>query len=231
MNTDGSDYQVLYSFTDTGSDGVDPYAGLTLVGSTLFGTTTDGGTDGDGTVFSINTDGSGYQVLYSFTATGNDGAEPYAGLTLVGSTLFGTTVGGSANADGTVFSINTDGSGYQILYSFTGTGNDGAGPYAGLTLVGSTLFGTTSKGGGAGDGTIFSINISGNGFQLLHSFAGTDGAFPDAALTLVGSTLFGTTDVGGSAGDGTIFSINTSGNGFQMLHSFSGRMGTVPLPA
>ncbi len=224
INTDGSGYQVLYSFTDTGNDGANPCASLTLVGNTLYGTTRDGGADGDGTVFSVNTDGSAYQVLYSFTGTGNDGANPNAGLTLVGSALFGTTVSGGSDGDGTVFSINTDGSNYQELYSFTGTGNDGANPYAGLTLVGSALFGTTWDGGTDGDGTVFSINTDGSGYQVLYSFTdtGNDGAEPYAGLTVVGSTLFGTTVDGGANADGTAFSINTDGNAYQILYSFTG---------
>ena len=48
-----------------------------LSGSTLYGTTTDGGSSGDGTVFKVNTDGTGYTVLKNFT--GSDGAYPYAG--------------------------------------------------------------------------------------------------------------------------------------------------------
>ena len=202
INTNGSGYQVLYSFSGSGSDGADPFAGLTLVGSTLFGTTAYGGADDDGTIFSINTDGSGYQVLYSFTNTGSDGADPYAALTLVGSTLFGTTAYGGADGAGTVFSINADGSGYQVLHSFSGTGSDGADPYAGLTLAGSTLFGTTAYGGAGGAGTVFSINADGSGYQVLYSFAdtGSDGADPNSSLTLAGYTLFGTTAYGGADG-------------------------------
>ena len=93
---------------------------LTLVGSTLYGTTENGGAYGDGTIFSIHTDGTGYQVLYSFGATPTDGEDPVAGLTLDGSTLFGTTNTGGSAGGGTVFSINADGTGYQVVDSFTG---------------------------------------------------------------------------------------------------------------
>ena len=88
--------RVLKSFT--GSDGMNPYGGLVLAGSTLYGTTLWGGSSytgnssGDGVVFKVNTDGSGYTVLKSFT--GSDGAQPYAGLVLAGSTLYGTTQSG-----------------------------------------------------------------------------------------------------------------------------------------
>ncbi len=51
INTDGTSFTVLHEFA--GSDGVWPYGSLTLSGSTLYGKTTDGGSSGDGTVFSL----------------------------------------------------------------------------------------------------------------------------------------------------------------------------------
>ena len=65
----------LYSFTGTGADGADPRAGVTLdANGDLFGTTYDGGTSGDGTVFEIAAGASTATTLYSFTGTGDDGA-------------------------------------------------------------------------------------------------------------------------------------------------------------
>src|SRR5260221_4831688 len=82
--------------------------------------------------------------LYSFTG-GGDGGVPYAGLILSGNTLYGTTAGGGRSSNGTVFPVNTAGSGFSNLYSFT-RGNDGRAPYAGFGLSGHTLYGTTSGG-------------------------------------------------------------------------------------
>jgi uncharacterized repeat protein (TIGR03803 family) len=222
MNLDGSNYQILHTFTRTATDGANPYAGLTLVGSTLYGTTSEGGSSGDGTVFSIDTDGSDFQTVYSFGDTNNDGYSPEGGLTLDGSTLFGTTASGGSGGGGTVFSVNTNGGGYQILYSFQDTGNDAQYPYAGLTLVGSTLFGTTEYGGSNDAGTVFSIHNDGSDYQILYSFGGNDndGFSPEGGLTIVGSTLVGTTLSGGSNGSGTVFSIGTDGSDYQSLHSF-----------
>src|SRR5258706_563594 len=53
----------------TNSDGIYPTAGLILLGNTLYGTAQGGGSSGNGTVFAINTDGSGFTTLHSFTAT------------------------------------------------------------------------------------------------------------------------------------------------------------------
>ena len=68
-------------------------AGLILSGNTLYGTAVYGGSSGDGTVFAVNTDGTGFTTLHNFTATvygQRDGAFPYAGLILSGNTLYGT---------------------------------------------------------------------------------------------------------------------------------------------
>ena len=71
--------------------GANPYGSLTLSGSTLYGMTSEGGAYGAGTIFQINTDGTGYKVLYSFGSVANDGAYPYGSLTLSGTTLYGMT--------------------------------------------------------------------------------------------------------------------------------------------
>ena len=62
--------------------------GLVLSGSVLYGCAHNGGTNNTGTIFSINTDGSNYQDLYSL-GTGTAGQNPY-GLVLSGSVLYGT---------------------------------------------------------------------------------------------------------------------------------------------
>src|SRR5436190_2664 len=86
-------FTTLHSFTatapntSTNTDGGEPIAGLVLLGNTLYGTATYGGSSGNGTVFKVNTDGTGFTNLHTFTAgsgpyysyTNNDGANPLAG--------------------------------------------------------------------------------------------------------------------------------------------------------
>jgi uncharacterized repeat protein (TIGR03803 family) len=219
LNTNGPVFTTLYSFPDV-SDGANPNAGLVLSGNTLFGTAASGGTDGSGTVFAINTDGSGFTTLYTFTG-GSDGAQPNDRLILSGNTLYGTAWQGGNSGDGTVFAINTNGPVFTTLYTFTG-GSDGANPWGELILSGSTLYGTASS-YFTGDGTVFAINTNGPVFTTLHGFTGgSDGATPWAGLVLSGNTLYGTAYYGGSSGDGTVFAINTNGTGFTTLYSFSG---------
>jgi uncharacterized repeat protein (TIGR03803 family) len=220
IQPDGSDYTVLWNFSG-GSDGGNPYAGLVLSGNTLYGTAYYGGSSGLGTVFAINTDGSGFTNLYSFTG-GLDCGNPYAGLILAGSTLYGTTTGESSSIAyyGSVFKISTNGSGFTVLKTFKG--GDGANPYGGLVLSGNGLYGTTAS-GTPGYGTVFKVSIIGTGFATLYSFTGgSDGGSPYGRLLLSGSILYGTTYSGGSYSEGTVFEISTSGGGFTTLHNFTG---------
>jgi uncharacterized repeat protein (TIGR03803 family) len=76
---------------------------------------------------------------------------------LSGGTLYGTTASGGSSGDGTVFKVNTDGTGYTVLKNFTGS--DGSGPAAGLVLSGGTLYGTTANGGDLNNGTVFRIDL------------------------------------------------------------------------
>ncbi len=230
VDTDGTGFTNLYSFTalnnNTNSDGANPFARLILSGNTLYGTAQAGGSSGNGTVFAVNTDGTGFTNLHSFTAlnnnTNSDGANPYAGLILSGNTLYGTAEAGGSLGKGTVFAVNTNGTGFTNLYSFTG-GSDGANPYAGLILSGNALFGTAYDGGSSGYGTAFAVNTNGTGFTNLYSFTGgSDGAYPYAGLILSGNTLYGTTFFGGSLGKGTVFAVNTNGTGFTNPYSFTG---------
>ena len=223
----------LASFS--GSDGEYPEAGLTLSGSTLYGTTAIGGANGDGTIFSIPVTGGTPTVLASFNGT--DGSQPRAGLTLSGSTLYGTTYyGGAIDSGGTVFSIPVTGGTPTVLASFNGNagfnGSDGcSNPDAGLTLSpgGSTLYGTTYVGGAYLNGAIFSVPATGGTPTVLASFNGGDGAAPYAGLTLSGdgSTLYGTTTDGGADNAGTIFSVPVTGGAPTVLASFNGSDGAL----
>src|SRR2546425_5681279 len=247
VKTDGTGFTNLYSFTaasdyypsSPNSDGASPWAGLVLSNNTLYGTANRGGSSGWGTVFAVNTDGTSFMTLYSFTAldylNGNsansDGAYPIGGLILSGNKLYGTGQNGGSSHNGTVFDVNTDGSGFKTLHSFTGYPSEGAIPYAGLILSGSTLYGTTGVGGGSlaagqGGGTVFRVNTNGTSFRKLHNFSGgSDGAYPYAGLILSGNTLYGTTCDCGSSGYGTVFRVNTDGTGVTTLYivtAFSG---------
>jgi uncharacterized repeat protein (TIGR03803 family) len=217
-------FNLLHSFAGGNSDGSFPQFGApTISGSTLYGMTLQGGSINSGTAFKMNTDGTGFTLLHTFTGGGSDGRDPYGSLTLSGSTLYGMTSSGGAADGGRAFKMNTDGTGYTLLHAFNGGVSDGSSPYGSLTLSGSTLYGMTVQGGGNNFGTVFKMNTDGTGFALLHTFTGySDGQMPFGSLTLDGSTLYGMTTYGGTSGYGTAFKMNTDGTGFTLLHSFAG---------
>jgi uncharacterized repeat protein (TIGR03803 family) len=130
VGTDGG-FGLMHSFPSGSGDGRIPFGSLTRNGSTLYGMTFGGGNgsgDGNGTIFKIGMNGSGYSVLHSFAGGSGDGQWPYGGLVLSGSMLYGMTYVGGSNNTGTLFKIGTDGGGFSVLHSFAGGSSDGAHP-------------------------------------------------------------------------------------------------------
>lgn len=128
INPDGTGYSVVFSFPYGDPNfGSYPYASLTEDNDKFYGVTQEGGTSDKGTVFSINPDGTGFSILHSFGVTVGDGKWPSSDLLLYNGRLFGMTAGGGVNNKAVLFSINIDGSDYQILRDFTGAVDDGGG--------------------------------------------------------------------------------------------------------
>jgi uncharacterized repeat protein (TIGR03803 family) len=182
-----------------------------------------------GVVFKLDKKGK-ETVLHSFTGP-PDGERPVAGLVRdAAGNLYGTTTAGgtscseSYNGCGVVFKVDKAGR-ETVLYRFTGTGGDGASPYAGLVLDSAgNLYGTTAYGGDLscyapdGCGTVFKLDPTGKE-TVLHTFqGGTDGESPlggeglaiDAAGALYGTTVWGgdlSCSAYYSSGCGTVFKL------------------------
>lgn len=221
IQPDGTGFALLKDFTNS-ADGVSPWGGLVLSGATLYGTTYQGGCSNYGTVFQINTDGTGFAVIKNFGYT--DGAYPEAGLVLSGPSLYGTTQSGGTGGVGTVFEVNTNGTDFAVLHSFAGW--DGSGPAANMVLSGQTLYGTTTGGGVLGP-TIFQINTDGSDFGVVCYY---QSYVPAGGVVLYGTNyLFGATRNGGSSGQGTVFELGPFGSAhWTVLENFQGTNGAVP---
>jgi len=245
IQTNGANLYSVHSFGDdffdTNDDGLYPNGGLVMVGNTLFGTASGGGTENWGNVFACNTNGLLFEFtnLLSFDLT--NGQYP-AGIIVSGNTIYGISSDGGTNGYGTysgygaIYSMKTDGSLYSNLYDFTPvfsylnpTNSDGAFPSHSPTRIGNTLYGTTTEGGYFGSGTIFKINTDGTAYTVLHHFSATngiaatntDGNDPESALLYWNNALYGTASKGGRSGNGTVFKVNLDGSGFTTLHNFS----------
>lgn len=212
LNTNGGSEAVLHAFAGGSGDGAYPYAGLIQASDgNLYGTTQQGGTSGNGTVFKINPTTGATSIVHSF-AGGNDGASPYDELVQAkDGNLYGTTGAGGAAGAGTVFRIVPSTGAESVVYAFAGGSSDGANPYAGLIqATDGDLYGTTVGGGPGADGTVFRLNPSSGAESLVYAFAGGsgDGANPYGGLIQAkDGKLYGTTSKGGASSAGIVFSI------------------------
>jgi uncharacterized repeat protein (TIGR03803 family) len=217
---------VLASFN--GTNGADPVAGLIQdTSGNLFGTTNSGGTDNDGTLFELAKGSHTITTLVSFN--GANGADPAGGLIEdTGGNLFGTTASGGTASDGTLFELARGSNTITTLASFTGT--TGANPRARLIEDSSgDLFGTTSNGGTAGNGTVFELAKGNSAITTLASCNATSGSNPEGSLVEDSSgNLFGTTPNGGTSGNGTLFQLTRGSKTITTLSSFTVDVGVEP---
>jgi uncharacterized repeat protein (TIGR03803 family) len=211
-----------FSGTPDGDNPVDPVV-LDPAGN-IYGTTRDGGANGLGAVFKIDSTGL-ETILHSFNGT--DGKTPNGLIRDAAGNMYGNTVEGGLGGSGVVFRVSKSGV-EKTLYKFSGP--DGAQPYAGLARDGAgNLYGTTDTGGDFGHGTVFKLAPDGTEI-VLHSFTGgADGARPYAEPVLDSAgNLYGSTYAGGSGRLGTIFKLDNSGV-FTVLVNFSGANGEAPI--
>jgi uncharacterized repeat protein (TIGR03803 family) len=222
--------RILHNFNDNGTDGAQPRAGLIFdADGNLYGTTSTGGADGEGTVFELSPKAGGgwaERILHSFSHKSTDGRNPVGGLILdAAGNLYGTTVEGGSSEScvnsyvtscGTVFELTPHAGGgwsEKVLHNFVLSATDGVNPQAGLIYDNAgNLYGTTYSGGAYNYGTAFELSPqAGGGWTqtLLHSFgSGTDASTPTAGL-IFGSngSLYGTGFYGGAYSDGAVFEI------------------------
>jgi uncharacterized repeat protein (TIGR03803 family) len=207
----------LDAFATPALNGRAPVAPL-VVGpdGALYGSTQYAGTNGAGTLFRLETDGS-FSVRHAFN--GGDGGSPVSAL-VVGAdgAMYGSTEQGGASGKGTLFRLETNGT-FTKLHDFNGS--DGAYPEAAL-VVGpdAGLYGSTYRGGGSDKGTLFRMGTNGT-FTKLHDFNGADGwTLFEALVVGPDGALYGSTDVGGAGNNGTLFRLQTNGS-FTKLHDFT----------
>ncbi|MCC6352607.1 MAG: PEP-CTERM sorting domain-containing protein [Verrucomicrobiae bacterium] len=228
VDIDGTDFALLHTFSGSAADGSRPYGSLSYVGGQLYGMTSAGGTSNTGALFRMDTNGGSFSVLHNFSSK-LEGEQPFGDLLAIGDRLYGTaSAGGTGNVNGAgiVFSIGTNGAGFQVMRDFRGGPGDGNRPMGSLLELDGVLYGTVENGGSnVNRGAVFRINTDGTGYQIIHNFAGGNGDGSDplySDLVAFGDSLYGLTQFGGTNNYGTLFELNTNGGDFAVLHSFRG---------
>lgn len=221
---------------------------MILSGSTLFGFTSTGGSNDYGVIFSVNTDGSGYNVIHHFSGPSNtDGNTPHHGyLTLLDNTIIRPMLNGGGDGQGTIFSVTTSGSNQTPVYTFSGSSSaptalgDGAQPHSGM-LAGANgvYYGITAAGGAHSGGVIYSFSASTGAVSTLYAFDPTTGSnshgqliWDSTGTKLLGMTRQGGTGTGNSNTNneppGTIFSFNPQTAEYTTLFNFNAAVADSP---
>ncbi len=220
LNTDGFGFTKVHDFS--GEHGY-PFASLTLSNGKLWGMTmgrtgtpTSRAGVGHGAIFNLETDGSGFKNVHTFS--GPDGSMPLGELVTHGNRLWGMTYQGGKHNQGVIFSIMPNGTGFRKEHDFSRS--SGSMPRNSLLVYQGKFWGTTSRGGANNMGVIFNLNLDGTGYDKVYDFERTRGGEPESGLTLYQDKFWGMTARGAKHNEGSLFSINTDGSGFTKHHNF-----------
>ena len=194
--------------TGNNANGFEPTSIVLDAQGNLYGTTNRGGAFDMGTVFALAAGSNTITALASFN--GANGTNPAQGVLVRNAqgNLFGTTAGGGANGQGTVFELAAGSSNITTLASFNGA--NGSEPrFFPVRDAQGNLFGTTDRGGAFDMGTVFALAAGSSNITTLASFNDANGSTPRSALLLdAQGNLFGTTAGGGANGQGTVFELS-----------------------
>jgi len=208
--------EVLHSFGKS-PDGAAPVAGVSFdAAGNLYGTTSDGGTDGYGTVFQLKPSKSKSEwtekILHNFEMQG-DGGVPYAGIVVDGDKLFGAATDGGqggSSGGGTVFELRpANGSWkFNVLDQLPGWGISGS--FRNVLVASGKIYATTHCDGANDSGTVYELTPSGDTWtsKSLYVFTGaSDGQYSFSNLILHEGSLYGTTKQGGQLDNGVVFKV------------------------
>ena len=192
---------------------------------------TSAGAEGYGSIFKLNTDGSGF-ANFVFE---NLGGNPYADLLESGGKFYGMTHVGGSFGYGVIFEYDPaiGGTGiYTIRHNFDEM--NGVLPQGSLIASDGKFYGMTSGGGSYGLGVIFEYDpaISGTGaYTVKYHFDPANGGNPRGSLIVSSGKFYGMTPYGGNNGAGVLFEYDPSAAGneiYKVRHHFDNTNGKYP---
>lgn len=229
-------FSIIHHFNNYNQEGIKPIGGLLLYsdGKTLYGTTTQGGRYGYGTIFKVTAAGA-LTVIHHFQS--REGYAPQSALVEgVGTdtTIYGACYSGGppiGSPAGTIFSTDTTGAAFKVIHYFTSNSARGSNPTCQLLPDGlGNLYGATYQGGANNLGMVFKISTSGSAFtdaldfyhDALHNIYPL-GYYPQygGKMVLNGGFLYGSTQSGGTYNHGVIWTLNTATSAAAVLHNFN----------
>ncbi|HZO23318.1 MAG TPA: choice-of-anchor tandem repeat GloVer-containing protein [Steroidobacteraceae bacterium] len=230
-------YSVIHTFgaLDANMDNEDgAYPGVALTrgpDDVFYGMASFGGTNGNGTVFSVTPEGK-FKVLHEFSALdanlhNEDGANPLRTIVVASDgNLYGTTRTGGENGLGVAWVIGRSG-GFIVVHQFTSTEGHAASLLQARDgyFYGCAVFPNPTL----GSGILYRMDPSGHHFEVLYRFTpiNKNGANEDGAncyeplVERHPGVFYGTTRSGGN-GNGVVFRYSLAQpNRVAVIHNFS----------
>ncbi|MBK9760687.1 MAG: hypothetical protein IPO90_12110 [Flavobacteriales bacterium] len=228
FNTANNAYTAVYDFTQ--ATGRFPLGEMVLApNGSLYGTTTAGGTNNLGVIFSYDPVTDTYTNRFNLTSV--SGSSPFARM-ILGSNglLYGTADQGGLSNAGTIFSFNTTTNALSVVYNLSDGGFSD--PWAGVIEdPAGTLVGVANDGGTGNEGALFKVLLSSGVDTELVPFGFSNGSTPKGRLLKASNGLFyGLTSTGGTENTGILFSFDPVTSTFVRLVNFTNAtFGTFPL--
>ena len=175
----------------------------------------------DGGALNI-TDTSGFgSSLFHFGASIN-GFKPGALTKGTDGKLYGYTVFGGPDGNGTIYKIQDDGNQYTKLHMFIDA--EGYNPIGKLLEASDgKLYGMLETGGPSNTGAIYRIDKDGSNFGILYNFSAFANGYSPAGSLVEDSNgfLYGATSLA-FPGNGVVFRIQKDGSNYTVLKNFDG---------
>ncbi len=197
----------------------------------FWGTTAYGGTGNAGVIFSMKSDGTGYQARHNFFVD-KPGNGPLFAPAILNDTYYGVTEMGGRHDFGVLYSFNKTTKVYTLLHEFKI--EEGIRPFSNVVIINNKIYGTTYdyNNGLVKPGVIYEYDLITNVYSIKKIFTNYSGAVlgahPAGTLTVFNGKIYGSTLDGGSGIAGSLFEYDPGTDAFRSLFGFGYSNGGYP---